>query len=113
MINILFIAGNNLNIQPRDDVISTTKIQSTQNNKYYHTPSSNLYEFTSEAALLLYQRTINSMTGTYKEVRTMNADPVSYDNFMARYSILERIDGIPKWEPNTYSEFDYWLPKSK
>ena len=113
MSNKLFIAGNNLNIQPRDDVIPTTKMHSTEYNNYHHTPSPNLYQFTSEAALLLYQKTIHDMSGTYTEVRTMNADPVSYDNFMARYSILKRIDGIPKWEPNTYSEFNYWLPKSK
>ena len=113
MNNKLFIAGNNLNIQPRHDVLPTTKMNSTENNKYHHTPSPNLHQFTSEAALQLYQKTINSMTGTYTEVRTMNAGPVSYDNFMAKYSILERIDGIPKWEPNTYSEFNYWLPKSK
>ena len=88
-------------------------MQATENIKLNHTLSPNLHQFTSEAALLLYQKTINDMTGKYTEVRTMNAEPVSYDNYMNRFSILQRIDGIPKWEPDTYAEFNYWLPKSK
>ena len=101
------LAEPNLNIQPREDPRSMTKIQSTENNIYHQTLSPNLDQFISKAALLLYHKTIKDMTGKYTEVRTMNAEPVSYDNFLARYSILERINGIPKWEPNTYSEFNY------
>ena len=107
------LAGQNLNIQPREDPRSTTKIQSTENKIYHQTSSPNLHQFISKAALLLYQNTIKDMTGTYTEVRTMNSEPVSYDNLMSRFSILERIDGIPKWEPDTYTEFNFWLPKSK
>ena len=69
----------------------------------------NLCKITSKGAFLLYQKRMKQMSGRYYEVKTLNTTPVSYDT---SESFPKRIDGTPKWEPTTYEEFNYWLPKS-
>lgn len=51
------------------------------------------------------------MSGNYYEVKTLNTTPVSYDK--SETFPRNNIDGSPTWEPKTYEEFNYWLPKSQ
>jgi FkbM family methyltransferase len=43
-------------------------------------------------------------------VKTLNAGPVSYDN---SHQFPKKIEGTPTWEPDTFTDFNYWLPKHK
>ena len=95
----------------RNDPMSTLNVKSNKDTKYLNSSIFNLHQITSESALLLYQEKIKGMAGKYTEVTTFNAGPVSYDDSMRNDSI--QIDGIPTREPETYTEFSYWLPKSK
>ena len=69
-----------------------------------------LRQISSKSAYLIYQKKMKEMDGRYYEVNTLGKGPVSYDN---SESFPLKIDGIPTWEPQTYKEFNYWLPKSK
>lgn len=69
-----------------------------------------LHKISSKSAYLLYQKKMYKMDGSYYEVNTLDTGPVSYDT---SESFPLKIDGIPTWEPETYKEFNYWLPKSK
>ena len=53
---------------------------------------------------------MKQMKGDYFEVRTLNTGKVSYDK---SDTFALQIDGVPAWEPTTYKEFNYWIPKSK
>ena len=73
--------------------------------------NANLSRITSETALRIYEEKLKQMVGKFVDVRTLNTSFVSYDLSMINQS--KEVDGNPKWEPETFREFTYWLPKSK
>ena len=62
-----------------------------------------LSKITSKSALRFYERKLRNMDGSYYEVRTLDIGPVSYDE-SEPFPLL--IDGEPRWEPETYNEFN-------
>ena len=76
---------------------------------YEQNEIAHLFKFTSKNAFFLYQKKMKQMDGDYYEVKTLNTGPVSYDKSQ---DFPKQIDGTPTWEPDTYNEFNYWLPKS-
>jgi FkbM family methyltransferase len=99
------------NIENQDVQISGFRSHSIEKLQYLPNSNTDLYKITSKVAFVLYQKKMKEMTGNYSEIKTLNSGPVSYDTSMKKESL--EIDGSPKWEPTTYREFSYWLPKSK
>ena len=105
-----YIASNSILqvVNRRSQLENTSKI--LIESIHAQTDATKLMKITSKNAFLLYLKRMKSMHGNYYEVKTLNTGPVSYDT-SDRWP--ERIDGNPKWEPDTYNEFNYWLPKSQ
>jgi hypothetical protein len=75
-----------------------------------------LAKISTESALLFYRKTLGQMNKNgYIEVKTLNAGPVSYSSSHAprHPGFLEKLRGNPTWEPDTFEDFNYWLPKHK
>ena len=76
----------------------------------------NLENISSESALVLYREQLSRMKkkGCF-EVKTLNASPVSYDNSETprHHHFLDKLQGNPTWEPETFADFNHWLPKHK
>ena len=95
-------------------ITSTSKLisrsESAKNNKI------GLGNISTASALLLYHNQLTKMMQNgYIEVKTLNAGPVSYDNSeIPCYSgFLETIRDSPSWEPDTFEDFNHWLPEHK
>lgn len=71
---------------------------------------SDLYKIPPGNGFSLFLKKMKQMKGTYFEVKTLDKEYVSYDK---AETFPLKIDGVPQWEPNTYNEFNYWIPKSR
>ncbi len=51
----------------------------------------------------------------YFEVKTLNAGPVSYDNSetQGHSRFPDKLRVSSTWEPDTFADFNHWLPKHK
>ena len=75
-----------------------------------------LEKISTESALFLYRKQLGRMNKNgYIEVKTLNAGPVWYDNSHAprHHGFVEKLRGRPSWEPDTFADFNHWLPKHK
>ena len=95
-------------------MISKSKVTNLTETKKYQTKNaeilSKISKITSKSAHLLYEKKIKKMQGSFYEVKTLQTGPVSYDKAETFPKIIQ---GNPRWEPETYNEFNYWLPQSK
>ena len=76
----------------------------------------NLKEISTDSALLLYRKQLAKMKKNgYFEVKTLNTGPVSYDNSETpgHSRFPDKLRGKPTWEPETFADFNHWLPKHK
>ena len=93
------------------------RLLSPKNISIFDTAENNkidLEKITTLSAFILYRTQLYQMNKSgYIEAETLNAGPVSYDNTGVHPEFVATIRGTPTWEPDTFEDFNYWLPKHK